>query len=377
MPRLPDPRGGKRLKIKHQPVDFSLWPVRKTSRRYGLQPRAFVSNPWAIIRHTIRSMCNNNSRAAAMAFCDQADDYYKAANVSGIVAVKPVLLYYCFLNLAKSFSIVRNIRQDYDNRAYHGLEDDSTLPKNLNSSLLIAHPTTTTKTNVFDEFLKALNNGGGLTTRFPYQVKFIIPQILQGHRLWCLASNDRERFIPIHKIELMQSAVDKALWLNIFIFADELSAKNISHRQLIDQTSINFREVKCDEEHNGRKLLCYEQNDTIVYRDRPSDEVLSVIDSVRPHIWSSVLSLPPYRKYFLYLSPPAERDHRLPQLASMCALLFYFGSVTRYHPNEFTKMATGVYGPFINEVIETVPNQFVYMMASEFSNQEISRASIL
>lgn len=378
MARLPDARDGKLLKIYHQRLDFSLWPMKKSSRRYGLQSRVFISDPWGIIRYSIETKCLSASKTPALAFCEQAEDYFKAASVSGLVAAKPVLLYYSMLNLAKAFGLTRKTRPIYGNKAYHGLAERIPIGgQDFIDSILEAIPSSNRNINIFDDFYKSLNAGNGLSSSFNYEMKYLIPQIVQAHRLWCSSSNERERFIPIYKIDLMQDTVTKSLWLDLFVRDDELYTKGISRKQFLDEAQLDFREVKCTEQENGRKLICFEQNSVINYSHRPSDKVQELVSTIKNNLWVTALSVPPYRKYYTYLSPSSEVNHRLPQIVSLYAVFYYFGSLTRYRPYNFEKILSKPYGGFIREIIETVPNQFLYLLASEFCKQEISKPSIV
>ena len=378
MSKLVEPRDGELLEVKQQQQEFSFWSMKKGAARFGLQPRRiFVSEPWGIIKHYIETNCTSTSKSAALAFCEQAEDYFKAAKVSGIVAAKPVLLYYCMLNIAKAFVLVKNVRPLYDDKAHHGLAERIILGgEDFTDSCLNAYPSGK-KVNVFDDFYKALNGGVGLSSIFPYEIMKLVPQILHGHRLWCSSFNNKERFIPIYKINLMEDIGTKTLWLDILIYKDELSTKGISRRRFLEESLLDFHEVKCCEEVNGRKLLCFEQNNIMHYNHRSSDEVHNLVSTIKKNLWISVLSVPPYRKYYTYLCPITEVDNRLPQLASIYAVFYYFGSVTRYRPYSFEKILSKEYGGFIREIIETAPNQFLYLLASDLCEQEIAKASII
>lgn len=317
------------------------------------------------------------SKSAALSFCEQARDYFKAASVSGIVAAKPVLLYYSMLNVAKAFVLMKGVQSKYGDKARHGLSEHvQPGGQDLIDSLLDAFPSGK-NVNVFDDFLKALNNGVGLTSTFRYELKYLIPQIVQAHRLWCSSSNQKERFIPIYKISLMQDTITKSLWIDLLVYDDELHIKAISHKRFLEEAALNFQEIKSDEEVNGRKIIHFEQIDTIQYSDRPSDKVPDLVATIKSNLWTTVLSVPPYRKYYVYLSPNSEMSHRLPEIASLYAAFYYFGSITRYRPYNFEQLLNETYGGYIRELIETVPNQFLYLLASEFCEQEISKASIL
>ena len=96
---------------------------------------------------------------------------------------------------------------------------------------------------------------------------------------------------------------------------------------------------------------------------------------LRPVLWQTVTSAPPYRRYYLYLSPPGER--RLPQWMSLYLTLFWLGSLTRYQPVELLEILDGAYGPFFREFLATQPQQLLYMLASEFKHQDVSRAAVV
>ncbi|HEX8207576.1 MAG TPA: YaaC family protein [Solirubrobacteraceae bacterium] len=98
---------------------------------------------------------------------------------------------------------------------------------------------------------------------------------------------------------------------------------------------------------------------------------------MRPNLWRVVSAVPgsTYRRYYLCLTPPAEV--RLPQLASLWALFFYFGSVVRYRPHLFGTLLQAEYGAFVSEFISSQPEQMVYLLASELCQREIARPAIV
>ena len=127
----------------------------------------------------------------------------------------------------------------------------------------------------------------------------------------------------------------------------------------------------------GRKLICIEQRGSTPYGRHGVDLANTLVAAVRERLWSTVGSSPPYRRYYLYLCPFAERPSLMPQLASIYALTFYLGSVTRYRPNVFRQLLDGTYGPRISEFVAGQAAQFVYLMASEFVRRDVTRPSIV
>lgn len=115
----------------------------------------------------------------------------------------------------------------------------------------------------------------------------------------------------------------------------------------------------------------------IKYEHRPSDKLPALVKSLSLRVWSVVLSVSPYRAYYIYLCPQGERRAVLPQLASMYCLMFFLGSVTRYRPEQFENILDSPYGTQIENMLYEVPGQFLFLMASEFLTREVSKASII
>jgi hypothetical protein len=78
MPKLPAARQGEPLLVNRKHFQFSVWPVKK-NKRYGLSSILFLSNPWGLIRNSIRSSSPASCRDEAIAFAAQAEDYLTAA----------------------------------------------------------------------------------------------------------------------------------------------------------------------------------------------------------------------------------------------------------------------------------------------------------
>lgn len=79
---------------------------------------------------------------------------------------------------------------------------------------------------------------------------------------------------------------------------------------------------------------------------------------MRPLLWRIATTLPEggYRKYFVHLTPPGD-SHRVPQLASLWLLFYYFGSIVRYRPHLFDNVPSGEFGAFVTESISAQSEQ--------------------
>lgn len=120
-----------------------------------------------------------------------------------------------------------------------------------------------------------------------------------------------------------------------------------------------------------------ESNKPVPYKNSPADKIQDIVSMVKNNLWVTVASVPPYRRYYLYLCPLSEKTELLPQILSIYAITFYLSSLTRYRPHHFDRILNGEYGPRIEEFIAGQPAQLVYLMASEFAKQEVTRPSIV
>lgn len=387
MPPLPQSRNGQVLNIKDRPLEFSFWPMERTTRRYGLGTRVFASDPWTVIRRSADRRCLAATKNAAFALLEQAEDFFRAAD-SGVKAAKPLLLYYCFMNLAKAFVLACRQRQDVNN-AQHGLKDRLDPPPNdqeLVNAWLRADRTRPIHAapagqaiQVFDELLYAVSGTQIAANQFRFDLLRLLPQVVPGHRLWAEGNGETERFVSVEQLEVWQDRVAREIWLRLYVFADDLRRINIGHQDFLTRSQVNtlFREVTTDREITGRPLLCFEQLNTVSYNDRPSDNVPDLVATVRHRLWRTVLSTPPYRKYYLYPAPAPEHPQVLPQILSIYAIMFYLGSIVRYRPHHFDRILGGAFGPFVEAFLNDQPRQLLYLMASEFAEKEVTKAAIV
>lgn len=380
MPPLPSERQGKPLLIRRRPLPFSYWPMYKY-RRDGLQSTLFALDPWVIIQRSIAERCLKSVQPEALAYLRQARDFYGAATLADVTAARPLLLYYCFLNLAKAYVLTIRQRRTLA-RAKHGLyERLRPRGKELTGAYVnaVVSPNgTNSRREVFDEFLRALR-GSGLQQDTDFQLVNLLPQALPGHRLWAEATGKRERFISLYEARFREDAVGRRVWLSLCLFADDLARVGIGHAALLTESRLDgvFREVRWSEEADGRRVICFEQTAPVTYNHRSADEIADLVASKRQNLWAIVSSVPPYRKHYLYPAPMAEHGEVLPQLASVYAMMFYLGSITRYRPHHLSSILEGQYGAFVQDFVVSQPLQFIYLMASEFAQREVTRPAIV
>ncbi len=381
MSRLPPMKAGTALTANKRPVPFSFWPVAKSNlQRNPVQSLLFAIDPWTIMKRCIAENTSGNTRGEADSYIDQAFDFYRSALRSQVDAAKPLQLYYSYLNIAKAFILYRG-RHEQLPSIQHGISEAA--PQSgrefFDAEVRIwPSPGRNRRLQAFDEFNSALGHQP-LTNSFTVPIPHLLPQILPGHRLWAASAKKMERFISIQKIQFTENTADKEAWIRFYLYKDDLTRLGHSQIDLLRHSGLDpkFRRVKCAESHDSRNLICFEQDAPSSYNRHGVDLANSLSEDVKDRLWVTVASNSPYRRYYLYICPDDEVHSRLPQLASIYALTFYLGSLTRYRPTVFRSILDGAYGPRIVEFISGQPEQFIYLMASEFAEREITKPALV
>ncbi|MGN4152216.1 YaaC family protein [Burkholderia gladioli] len=361
-------------------VPFSFWPMHEAHRgRHRLQSVLFSLDPWAVIIQRVHGTCPASAKDEALACIAQARDFFLSAEQAGALEARPLLQYYSYMNLVKAFCLTRGTRTTFD-RARHGLSEKLSGPnfRELADAHLEAEAGSATNQTAknFSEFLLALT-GSGLAANTRYNVPELLPQIVPGHRLWAEAANQDERFIHIHDIHFMRDHVAREIWLQIYVVAEDLARLHVTRIDLINSSGIQFHEVQTSKTHDGKKLICFESNVPMPYVGYAADKLNALAEQIKSSLWTTVSTVKPFRRYYLYRCPAPEQPAKLPQLLSIYALSFYLGSITRYRPHQYPKIVRGEFGPRVQDFITGQPQQFLYLIASEFAKQELAKPAIV
>lgn len=358
-------------------LPFSFFPVTRGIRRYGLFDTLFAVSPWAVMQAAVQeSAPAAGARQEAQAFLEQAQDFHSAAATA--LAANPLLFYYAFLNVGKAFLRTRAYAGSLD-RAMHGLAAQTTPGGiELRDSQVVVRDGT--GVNLYPELVARLGfpRPADNTT---YPVTELLPQVVVGHRLWRQGQRAKERFIAIEEIEIVHDPTTSLLWLRLYISRGDLSRYDISRTRLLNEGDLaaHFHEIQIADTGRDPSLLCLEQHNPITYTGRPTDVVMDLVNLLRPRLWRVATTVPEdgYRKYFVHLTPATEMDHRVPQLASLWLLFYYFGSIVRYRPHLFDNVTSGSFGAFVTEFISAQAEQLLYLFASEMAQREVAKPAII
>ena len=357
------------MRVRELTVPYSFWPARKTTR-WRLQRRLYVRDPWAILIEAVyRSEgLSRRDKDEALAYIEQAEEYFNAGTQGGRRSVKPLLLYYSMLNLAKCFIKTRKPSLDMS-RARHGLSVEHKGEWAVLGDI-ISVKSSTKYVNVFEELMRALEGVGPTLTEVA--VRELLPQIVPGHRLWTYASQKNEKFLAV-EIECFVNLKKNRTWLRLSFDRGEVRYTLPSIEELIRNAHLpgKWRQVSSD-----AQFVVLEQRRLTKCEQRPIDSIQSLFQQLRNALWYTVTSAKPHRKYYVFIEPHAGRN-RLPQWASMYILFYYLSDVTRYRPQLFERFLANNYGPQIENALDECPRQFLYMMASELLQRDVAPAGIV
>jgi len=364
-------RPGEPLRIGRETVSFGRNIVSKRGVAFTLNHRFFVNDPWELIAEAIhRALPDGRTRDIAHSFRRQAEDYFRGATVGRELAVRPVLLYYAFLNLSKAYAVAKGNTR-LITLAFHGLSFKHR-PRAIPGSL-IEFPSRAPA--VFRELIGHFEGNVNLVNS-NVRLGHLLPQILPGHRLWCYATAREERFLSIESYELLHSPATKEVWLNLYLNQNDLDRLGFSHRTFLSQADL-IGEFEVATGVSYPDWVCLQQRSPMVYQTDPAEALVKIIRAAKNKIWETVKVASPYRKPYVYCCPSRERNVRLPQVLSIYLLMFCLGSVTRYSPGYFDDLLESKYGPFFDTFISESPMQFLYLMASEILGQEVSKPAII
>jgi|AntRauTorckE5430_2_1112549.scaffolds.fasta_scaffold15992_1 hypothetical protein len=291
-------------------------------------------------------------------FAELSEDFNNSAKQAKMPS-KGTLIYYAFINIVKSFLLVRGY--DLETKVeHHGLSLPSNKKTNLKLTLI-----GNDGVSIFHEFAKSIGieikNGDGLEIKLD-EILRELPEVHEIGYALDLFPNTKRKHLPID-LTIRTDAARRRMYYTISyekkfdkIMKTDKLGKGV-FKQKMDPISCNT--------DDGRKYLKSKLNFNYTRSSdnshkRAYKKICEDISSLRI---SSMLTRDGYRNY-LNLEP--SRMHRL---SATLAFAFYIGTVARYRPTLNNEILKGKYQALIQEAVSSSPNQFFYLMVSHITNQ--------
>lgn len=328
-----------------------------------------TADVWAYFRHVAIHRLNKQQENQACAFIEQAYDFFETAE-NPRVSSRPLLYYYSFLNLAKVALLIHRV--NLPPAPKHGISDPREnvkerlqLPGQSVRFEMCAHD----NSEVFPEFVKIL--GGEITSQRKEKIVALLRQIPGVHRTFCMVTGEEPSFLPVKEFQLLRARgkVFVRMILNKTDADVWATLDGMRKRQTFKNT---FEEVQVPQRISDQELWFETEAEGGV---RPTTKALTdkAIRLLAERlgklgVWS-ILTGVGYR-YYLSTIRPIEK---LPPLASVYAVMFYFGSITRYKPYDFDRIVSRKFSWLVNEFLRTQPTQFLYGLAGHVAGVDAVR----
>jgi YaaC-like Protein len=347
------PRVGK--PVKRQPGAFPLFCD-------GRKPSVVTADPWSFLRHLAGTRLPTRQETKALAYLDQARDFFEAA-ANPRLGSKPLLYYYAFLNLAKFALTVKGV--SLPQKIQHGISDPRANSKQqirFSGQRVQWNGRAHDHSELFPEML-AMLNGQSVPSGFR-TLKSLLRQIPTIHRTYCLVTEEPNAFLPLHSVSLLH--IGGELWARLSILRSDADSGNsldrISRRRAFQQLLVRVRSENDSE-------LWFETSPVRGLKRGIDNGIKDLARNLEPLGVSTILTGQGYRLYLTDIVP----SQRLPQLASAYAVMFYLGSITRYRPYDFERIVHGGENWIVGEFFSTQPAQFLHTLCSFLAGRAVHK----
>ena len=352
MPKLPKKRDGELVKFKDEVIPFTYWPDNFV--KYGT---IRTYNCWQCVRSFIanaESDLDDKKFTVIHSYVKQSEDFYRAS-VNSSLQIKPLLLYYSYLNLAKAFILIRE-KDVFEQKEIHGLSSTYTERYRGTTSLKckIQRPS---KSRV--SIVKKLNekcNFPSLKTNKIVTMDELFYEIVSIHDSYIVSKEKDRVFFPI-KLTFLQSKNKKTVWIKGDINTQKLDKQTKERLAKFVSNSKSWKRVYSD----NRSILTIESIKEFPYSNTPKDQLRKLVEKIRHTIYSEQIH--DGYKYYLCCK---ESFHA--QVVSNFIIMFILGSLVRYKPQLVEKIQNEW---IIHEYLSTQALQFTYLLSSGIIKNEI------
>lgn len=325
------------IPIRH---DFPLFVTDCPIRNYIGSDKLRLSDSWSLFQYVVLKRGKTETeRKFMLTLLEQAKYFYSVAD-SAPLKSKPLLYYYSFLNLAKLFINLRGYigsAQEYN----HGIEAQ---PADclINAEIKVKGLIGGTMLSVNRLFAEQL---GFNYPSYPFQYKVVdyLKTCAGIHKVFCETYKHVEKFYRIEDLRLYMHATQlfcKARIADVSPAAAlDLTAKGYSISQ--DGNDYIWTEMVAKHPHHlTNQNFC----DLSLQMRQRGLWYLTTGDAYRMYI--------------------SAQDYAFPPELVIYNIMFYFGSITRYHPYQFDELLSAKEQWMVEVFMRTQPQQFVYGLLS-------------
>lgn len=328
---------------------FPLFTRPATLVSLGRNEKLIISDIWAFWDYVIKKASRDRREEDFLkSLLEQSKHFYLTGESSPIKS-QPLLYYYSFLNLAK---IIINLNSKHGPRKtyMHGMNEShnnkfshSTITKQKQkiNVVQVAHELV----SIFDPAIAVAD--------LSLNVKELLNHCVGVHRAYSEIYNQNEVFRRLKTHCLYRERKD-------LIFKAELQC------QATDVAELIARGYSITEEEDG---FFYTERHTMAAYSPTRADYATLSSTIRSKgIWYFIGN----SGYTTYLS--SSTVGRYNQESIIYMVMFYLGSITRYHPYMFDEIFSDKEQWLMSEFLNTQPKQFIYLATARILGQGVQKA---
>lgn len=312
-----------------------------------------VSDIWAFWYYIIGRYVKKYSgeKDFLLTLIEQAKYFYEAAEKAPIKS-QPLLYYYSFLNLVKVVINVNTLPAFGTTKEYyHGIESckihKGDLLKNHYVEIL-GYIGSTTKISVAYQFMKQMGDIMTIPPKYRIDIISMMESCIGIHRTYCETNNCKETYFKISDLKLFKEG--KKLYSKYLI-------PHCTTQIQTDLVTAGYHIISEIDKEGNTKFYWQEDQLMTNYAPTKFDYYMLSQKLKEKGFWYFTDG----EKYKTYIS--TNPIHISTESIIYC-LMFFFGSITRYHPYMFDSLLTEQQMWLISEFLKTQPKQFLNAVTS-------------
>lgn len=315
----------------------------------GKNEKLVISDIWAFWDYVIKKASKDRKEEDFLkSLLEQARHFYITAETSPIKS-QPLLFYYSFLNFSK---IVINLEGRHGPRKLymHGISENhnnkflhSTITKQKKKVEIIqvAHEIV----SVFDKNIPVVD--------VKINVRDLMNHCVGVHRAYSEIYNQTEVFFRLGSQKLYKNGRELIFSAEVKCTADDLASL----------TDRGYNITQNDDQ------FIYTEKITMTAYAPTRRDYAALSDAIRQRgIWYFIGN----GGYTLYISN--STTGRYSQESIIYMVMFYLGSITRYHPYMFDEIFSDKEQWLMSEFINTQPKQYLYLATARILGQSVLKA---
>ncbi|GED43206.1 YaaC family protein [Cobetia marina] len=316
----------------------------------GKNEKLIISDIWSFWDYVIKKVKNDKKGTGFLqSLLEQAKHFYQTAEDSPVKS-QPLLYYCSFLNLAK-IMINLNGKFGEDKIYMHGMSErnnkkfiDSVIIKQKKKEgvVQVAHELV----SLFDPYVSE--------SKLELNAKCMLNHCVGVHRAYSEIYNQHEIFVRVKSSSLFKHGKSIIFFAELQCTKQQMEfLNNIGYSVTVDDSG------KC----------IYKESITISGQRPNRKEYASLSERIKEKgVWYYIGN----SGYTLYLSTCSE--HRYTQESIIYMMMFYLGSITRYHPYMFDRIFSDKEQWLMSEFLNTQPKQFLYLATANILGQSVLKS---